>query len=92
MLNHVGLLWRTDIDLWFGRGWRAYLAVVVAGLVLALARVTLEPSVVITVVLVAGTSLVLVFVHRDSLRLASTFPELSRVPLLGSLLSRERRP
>ena len=91
VLNHVGLFWRTDIDLFRWRGWKVYLTVLSAVLALYLVCRFFEPSVAITVSLVVLASLVLIRINRHSLDLEQTFPELSRVPLLREFLSLERR-
>jgi len=101
VLNHAGLLWRTDIDVLQWRRWKVYLTVLVAALALALLGALLEPAalkmadpamaVAVMAVLVVLASVAVVRANRHSLHLEETFPELKRVPLLGRLLSMERR-
>ena len=97
VLNHAGLLWRTDIDLLQWRRWTVYLTVLVAALALALVDPLLEltvgpfPAVAGMAALVVLASLVVVRVHRHSLRLEETFPELARLPLCRRFLFTGRR-
>lgn len=96
VLNHAGLLWRTDIDFLQWRCWRVYLTVLVAVLTLSLVSALLDRSaaamaVPIMVVLVVLVSVAVVRINRHSLHLEETFPELARVPLLRRLFSMESR-
>ena len=65
---------------------RAYLPVYAAiaggALVLGLAQLTIDPPLVIAVILAAVISLMVLLVGRQHLRLAETFPELAKMPIL----------
>jgi O-antigen/teichoic acid export membrane protein len=89
LLHHAGLLWKTDIDLLRWSGWKVYLKVLAAVVVLYLVGKLVGPPAVVTAILVAATSLALFRLNRSSLRIEETFPELSRVPLLRGLFSLE---
>ena len=92
ILNHTGLLWRTDVELSLRRGWRVYSSILIVVVALLLVEWLLEPSVPFMVGIVIVSALVLLRWNGRSLDLESTFPEVARVPILRTILNAERRP
>ncbi len=66
---------------------RPYLVIGLVTLALGAVELLMHPGVVIAVALTTVGSLVVLRVNRRAMRLANTFPELLRLPLLGRFLS-----
>lgn len=90
LLIHSGLLFGTGIDLFQWHHLKVYLSVIVATLCLLMLDTFYAPPVFLMIILIALTSLLLFVVNRGTLNIAHTFPEISRIPLLGKLLGAER--
>lgn len=86
VLIAVGLLRYTEVSLYKWVYWKVHLMLLVAALVLLIVQVVLKPPIVVTAVLISAASLLLIRINRDALRIADTFPELSRIPLVRSLI------
>ena len=65
---------------------RPYLVIAAAALVLAAIELAFHPGVVIALLLSAAAALIVLRVTRDALQLASTFPEVARIPLVRRFL------
>jgi O-antigen/teichoic acid export membrane protein len=70
------------------RSLKVYLLVVVATGVLLAVELLLRPSLMVGLPVAAAVSLLLLWLARDSLAIADTFPEIARIPVLGRLLAR----
>lgn len=92
LLNHVGLLSSTQINLLQWRYLKVYLHVLLAIIGLWLVQWKWTPSVFSMIVLIVLVSLFLLRLNRNSMNIAKTFPELSRIYLLRKLLGMERHP
>jgi O-antigen/teichoic acid export membrane protein len=90
LLIHSGLWFGTGIDLFQWRHLKVYLSVVVVTLSLLMFDSFYTPPIYLMVILIALTSLLLFVVNRNILNIAHTFPEISRIPLLGKLLGAKR--
>jgi O-antigen/teichoic acid export membrane protein len=66
---------------------RPYLVIGLVTLALGAVELLMHPGIVIAVAVTTVGSLVVLRVNRRAMRLASTFPELLRLPLLGRFLS-----
>lgn len=65
---------------------RPYLVIVAVTAALAAVNAVFHPSFVIAIVIAAVGSLIVLRLTRESLQLSTTFPELTRVPLLRRLI------
>jgi len=90
LLNHSGLLTRTDVRVLDRCGLRVYGSVVLCTIGLHLVLRVLDLSFVSNVIIVAVAALLLIRINRDILAMDSTFPELNRIPLLRFLMERRR--
>jgi O-antigen/teichoic acid export membrane protein len=66
---------------------RPYLVIGLVTVGLGVLELLVHPGIVVAVAVTAVGSLVVLRVNRRAMRLASTFPELLRLPLLGRFLS-----
>ncbi|HEX2105333.1 MAG TPA: flippase [Solirubrobacteraceae bacterium] len=87
LLKQIGLRKGTGISVLHRRHVRVYGVIVVAAASLLALREALDPGLVVSVVLVAATSLAVLALTRESLRVGDTFPELLRIPGVRALLS-----
>jgi O-antigen/teichoic acid export membrane protein len=86
-LKQWGLRRGTGISILDPRMRRTYGSVLLGTLLLGAVNLALQPNVVVALVLAAIVSLAVVRFNRSELQVAETFPELSRIPLLGRILS-----
>jgi O-antigen/teichoic acid export membrane protein len=86
--RQVGLKKASGISTFDTRYLRIYLAIPAAAVVLGLVAVTFHPGLVVGMVLAGAAWLVLIRISRHHLRLAETFPEFLRLPLVGRLATR----
>jgi O-antigen/teichoic acid export membrane protein len=86
VLKQWGLRRGTGISVLDPQSRRTYGSVVLGALVLGAINLALQPPVVVAIVLAGIVSLALVVFNRSELQVAETFPELSRIPLLGRIL------
>ncbi len=83
VFNQVGLQARTGIRA-FDPGYRrVYVSIGVAAAGLAVAQLGGRPPVLLAMALAAAASVAIVWVNRDAVRLAATFPEAARLPIFG---------
>lgn len=64
-----------------------YLRLLACALALAVVQLVLHPGVFVAMAVAGGTSLLLIRLSRRELQVRETLPELTKVPLLGRLLS-----
>jgi O-antigen/teichoic acid export membrane protein len=86
ILNHVGLLFGTDIKLFQWQYLKVYSVILFGALSIFLFQWLLKPSIFIGVFIAALISLVVVGINRKSLDIENTFPEILRFPLVRRLL------
>ena len=86
LLIHSGLLLGTGVDVFNLRYLKVYGTVLISILGLLLVNTIYTPPTFITIVLLTLVSLLLFIVNRNVLSIGSTFPEISRVPVLRRLL------
>ncbi len=80
LLKQAGLRLGTGIDLFERRYLRVYLILAGSASALLLAEVALGPPILVSLALAALASAVVLVGNRDELRIASTFPEVRRLP------------
>lgn len=85
ILNHVGLKFATEINLFQWRYLRVYVSIVLGTLGLAIAQSFLSLPIYVGVALAGLISLMVLFVNRTVLNLEHTFPELLRFPIVKLL-------
>jgi O-antigen/teichoic acid export membrane protein len=90
ILNHVGLKFATEIDLFQWRYLRVYVSIIVATLSLAILQQFLELPIYVGVVLAGLLSLMVLLINRNVLNLEQTFPELLRFRLVRTLFATNR--
>lgn len=71
---------------------RTYLAVTLAALALLAIQSALHPPLAVGLVLAGGVSILLLWIHRDLLDVASMFPELLRLPLVARFVRGRAAP
>ena len=80
-----GLRTRTSVSAFDGRFRGAYLSII-AGTLVMLGFVALAtPPLIVGLIVAAVISLVVLLGNRSTLRVAETYPELARLPLVGRL-------
>jgi peptidoglycan biosynthesis protein MviN/MurJ (putative lipid II flippase) len=95
--NCVSLTTQNALNQWALRGsigtrfidrscWGCYALIAAATGVLAAFQWVIEPNIVVSMVVAAVASLVVLWGSQPALRLSETFPELQRVPFLGRLV------
>lgn len=84
-LYQLGLARRTPIRGFEPRYARTYLAIAAAAIGLLVLDMAAAPPPYVMVFLAALASAILLLMNRDVLSVASTFPELRRIPILGRL-------
>lgn len=87
VLKQWGLRRGTGISVLDPHSRRTYGSILLAVVLLGAVNLLLQPPVVVAVVLAAIVSLAIIRFNRAELQVAETFPELSRIPLLGRILS-----
>ncbi len=87
ILNHIGLKFATEIDLFQWRYLRVYVSIIVATLSLAILQQFLELPIYIGVALAGLLSLTVLLINRNVLNLEQTFPELLRFQLVRVLFA-----
>jgi O-antigen/teichoic acid export membrane protein len=87
VLKQAGLRHGTGISVFDREHLRVYGSIVVATGALVALQALLVPGAIVSVILVAAVSALLVYFSRDCLRVGHTFPELLRVPVLRRLVS-----
>ena len=86
LLNHIGMMGSTGIDLFQPKYWRVY-ATVVAGIVaLLFVEFLLQPPLFLAIALVGLVGVLLIRLNRDVMEVGETFPELARLPVARWLL------
>lgn len=90
ILNHIGLKFATQINLFEWRYMRVYLSIIVGTFVLAVLQVWLELPIYMGVLLVGSISLVVLLLNRAVLNVEHTFPELFRFRLVQILFASQR--
>lgn len=88
ILNHLGLLLGTSIQLFDWKYLRTYIAIVIAAAGLLVLEILINPPVIIGLPLAGLVSLVVLLANRRVLNIADTFPELMRLPLMKRLFPR----
>jgi O-antigen/teichoic acid export membrane protein len=86
-LKQVALQRRTGIDLFDRRGAPVYGAILLAVAGVGVVEAAAGGGLVLGIALSAGASLAVVTVSRRRLRVADSFPEILRIPILGRLLA-----
>jgi O-antigen/teichoic acid export membrane protein len=86
ILNHIGLLFGTGIDLFQWRYLKIYLMILFSAIGLFLIQVLGSPPLYISIVLAGVTFLILVRLNNNTLDVIKMFPELRRIPLIQPLL------
>jgi O-antigen/teichoic acid export membrane protein len=66
---------------------RPYLTIAVVSVALSVFELAVHPGIVVALAVTAVASLVVLRFNRAAMRLASTFPELLKIPLLGRFLA-----
>jgi O-antigen/teichoic acid export membrane protein len=87
VLKQAGLRMGTGISVLHRRHLRVYGVIVAAAATLLAVRASLDPGLVVSMVLIAATSMAVLALTRESLRVGDTFPELLRIPVVRTLVS-----
>jgi O-antigen/teichoic acid export membrane protein len=90
ILNHIGLKFATQINLFEWRYLRVYLSIIVGTFVLAFLQVWLKLPIYAGVLLVGIISLFVLLLNRAVLNVEHTFPELFRFRLVQILFASQR--
>jgi O-antigen/teichoic acid export membrane protein len=80
-----GLRTRTSVSAFDGRFRGAYLSIIAGALVMLGFVALATPSLIVGLLVAAVISLVVLLGNRSTLRVAETYPELARLPLVGRL-------
>ncbi len=86
VLKQLGLRFGTGISVFEGAHLRVYAIIAVATIVVALVDVVVRPPLVVQLGLAAAASLSVIGLNRNALRLADTWPEMARLPVVRWLL------
>lgn len=86
LLNHVGLLFGTGIDLFQWQYIKVYASIIIASGGLLLFQNIFNPSIIVSGGLLLLISLFIIRLNRAELNVEEMFPEVRRVPLLRPLL------
>ena len=87
ILNHIGLKFATEINLFQWRYLRVYVSIIVATSSLAILQRFLELPIYVGFALASLLSLMVLLINRNVLDLEQTFPELLRFRLVRSFLA-----
>ena len=90
IMNHVGLKFATEVNLFQWRYLRVYISIILGTLGLAVIQSSLALPIYIGVVLAGLISLLVLFINRSVLNLEHTFPELLRFRIIQLLLAPHR--
>lgn len=86
VLNHLGLLLGTGINLFEKRSVTVYVSIVVGAAALLLLDSLLHPHVVVSIAAAALVSVALLRINRRALDVQNMFPEVLRLPLVRPIL------
>jgi len=92
VLKQVGLGLGTGINILDRRYLRVYMVIAANAAALYAVQAFVRPSVIVTVGLAAGASLIVLHLARSQLNIGEIFPELLRLPLVGRLLGAGSQP
>jgi O-antigen/teichoic acid export membrane protein len=92
ILNQIGLGLTTGIAMFEWHYLKTYLSIIVGSVCLLLVQVFVAPPIYVSFVLAGIVTLILVFVNRDVLNIAQTFPELLRLPLMRHFFGQPKSP
>lgn len=92
ILNQAGLGLTTNISVFDWHYLRTYLSIILGSAVLLIVQAIAAPPVFVSFALAGIVSLVLVYINRDVLDVAQTFPELLRLPFMRHLLAQPKPP
>jgi O-antigen/teichoic acid export membrane protein len=87
ILNHLGLLFGTKIDLFQWRYVRVYAGIAIASLGLFALQQMVDLSLPVGVVIAAVISIALVRINRDIMNVGEMFPEVNRIPVVNKLIA-----
>jgi O-antigen/teichoic acid export membrane protein len=87
ILNHAGLKFATDVNLFQWRYLRVYVSIVLGTVALTLFQRLVAPPIYVGLVLAGLISLMVLFVNRTVLNIEQTFPELLRFKLVRLLFA-----
>ena len=90
VLNHLGLKFATNIDLFEWRYLRVYVSIALGTLALAVFQSIFSPPVYIGVLLAGVISLIVLLINRNVLHIEQTFPELLRIQFVRFLFEPRR--
>jgi O-antigen/teichoic acid export membrane protein len=90
ILNHLGLKFATDINLFNWHYLRVYVSIGLGTLGLAVFQRLASPPIYIGLVLAGTISLIVLWINRNVLNVEQTFPELLRFQLVRLLLQSKR--
>lgn len=86
ILNHLGLLFGTGIELFQWKLLKVYAVILFGGLAIILFQWMMDPPIYVGVLLAAVVSLLVLGINRKSLDVQNTFPEILRFPIFNKLL------
>lgn len=89
ILNHIGLKFATEVDLFQWRYLRVYLSIILGTIGLALLQSLLALPIYVGIALAGLISIMVLLINRDVLNLEQTFPELLRFRLVRTLFAKE---
>jgi O-antigen/teichoic acid export membrane protein len=90
VLNHFGLKFGTNIDLFQWRYLKVYLSIILGTLSLAIFQRTLALPIYVGALLAGVISLIVLVINRNVLNIEQTFPELLRFRLVRLLFATQR--
>lgn len=92
ILNQAGLGLTTNIAVFDWHYLRTYVSIIIGSAALLLVQALAAPPVYVSFVLAGIVSLLLIYINRDVLDVAHTFPELLRLPFMRHLLAQPKPP
>lgn len=87
IFKQIGLRFGTGISLFDPRYFKVYLVIALSAIGLLLIQVYLAPTIIVSFLLAAAVSLLVLGLTRKSLNVGQTFPELLRLPLMRRVFS-----
>jgi O-antigen/teichoic acid export membrane protein len=90
ILNHLGLKFATNINLFEWRYLRVYISIIVGTLILIVLQNLFSLPIYIGLILAGLISLIVLFINRSVLNIEQIFPELLRVEILRILFGTRR--